>query len=131
MARKLGRCDVCGEAAKNQISWRCSGHCRCDDCGASVGLCYREGGLFCDQCWNTRVKRLIAEFEKSNESTEFETQLRCPFCGNVQQDAWELSADDGVTECGRCDRKFEYTRTTTTVYSSSRPGSINTKGRRQ
>lgn len=49
---------------------------------------------------------------------EYADQLVCPYCGNVDRDCWELTAEDDDTWCGSCGRQFRYSRHISITYSS-------------
>lgn len=43
----------------------------------------------------------------------------CPYCGDENDDSWELSGDDGVTTCGACGRDYNYSRYVDVSYSTT------------
>lgn len=45
-------------------------------------------------------------------------ELVCPYCGHVDYDCWELTAEDDETYCGSCGRTFRYSRHVSVTYSS-------------
>ena len=48
-------------------------------------------------------------------------EVVCPYCGHEDSDSWELPGDDGEigeTECGECERTFNYYRDITVTYTS-------------
>lgn len=42
--------------------------------------------------------------------TNYTSETVCPYCGHETQDSWELSGDDGVDECGECEKPFRWAR---------------------
>ncbi|MFS8215578.1 TFIIB-type zinc ribbon-containing protein [Paenibacillus polymyxa] len=42
--------------------------------------------------------------------------FKCPYCGSVDDDAWERP-DDGTVECGSCGSKIEYERNVEVTYT--------------
>ena len=36
--------------------------------------------------------------------------IKCPWCGHIYRDSWELGDDDGERECGSCGRKYQWSR---------------------
>lgn len=48
-----------------------------------------------------------------------EQYITCPYCGHQNQDSWEVSGDDGETDCGACGSTFSYERIVDVSYSTS------------
>lgn len=48
----------------------------------------------------------------------FTSEVRCPHCGEEQQDSWELDADGGECECNKCGKSFGYERHFDITYST-------------
>ena len=57
--------------------------------------------------------------ELGEDETNYEDNLKCPFCGYEEEDSWELSDDQDETECGRCGARLEYTRHVAVTYSAT------------
>ncbi len=51
---------------------------------------------------------------------EYTDNVVCPYCGYEDEDSWELDDDSGETECGSCDKKFEYSRNRSVDYCTSK-----------
>lgn len=49
-------------------------------------------------------------FLKDSPKTEDGAEFRCPYCGEIDYDAWEMREDEGKTECGSCNSEIEYSR---------------------
>ncbi|SEH78049.1 TFIIB zinc-binding [Halobacillus karajensis] len=56
------------------------------------------------------------ELNEDPEELEYESDFKCPYCGNVDYDAWELE-DEGETYCGACGSELEYERVVTIDYN--------------
>jgi transcription elongation factor Elf1 len=55
----------------------------------------------------------------------YNRRLTCPYCGHVETDSWEIAAggedgDIGQTNCGECNREYEYTINVDITYSSNK-----------
>lgn len=44
------------------------------------------------------------------EDEEEDEDLRCPYCGSVESDAWEYKEDSDTIHCNSCNSKIEYER---------------------
>ncbi|WP_161805274.1 TFIIB-type zinc ribbon-containing protein [Sporosarcina globispora] len=69
--------------------------------------------------YNIEKNMLCAEPVKLNkkaEEIEYSSKFKCPFCGSVNHDAWELS-DEGETYCGSCGSDLEYESVVTVEYN--------------
>lgn len=51
---------------------------------------------------------------------EYTYNLVCPYCGCEDDDAWELSDNEGETYCSRCGKQFAYTRNLIISYSTNK-----------
>lgn len=43
--------------------------------------------------------------------------FQCPYCGEVDHDAWEYSNDSGVVDCSTCGSEIEYERDVEVTYT--------------
>jgi len=52
------------------------------------------------------------------EKTSSESGLICPYCGDEDRDAWEMTAcaTEGDTECGNCGKSFSWNVYTSITY---------------
>jgi len=94
----------------------------CDKCGIKVnqgeGL-YAEGGFYHkDTCWEVVKQEYIDDYEWDEHKTNYELEVICPYCGNVERDSWESSDDDGTNICGRCENEYTYVRNVQITYST-------------
>jgi transcription elongation factor Elf1 len=55
---------------------------------------------------------------------EFTKEIVCPYCGYVHSESYEFGngADDGDDECGKCGKKFSWSRMISVSYSTSKTG---------
>lgn len=60
------------------------------------------------------VKEVTLDFDPDEEN---EDDLKCPYCGSVYEDAWEMSADEDKIECSSCNSTIEYQRETYVRYT--------------
>ena len=71
-------------------------------------------------CAYHKVKDILIvepmDLNEHGEKVEYSDDFVCPYCGNINQDAFELS-DDGETECSSCGSELEYERIVTVGYS--------------
>ncbi|MFA5766509.1 MAG: hypothetical protein WC919_01120 [Candidatus Paceibacterota bacterium] len=54
---------------------------------------------------------------------EFTREIVCPYCGYVHSESYDFGnggEEDSETECGRCDRKFNWSRMISVSYSTSK-----------
>jgi sarcosine oxidase delta subunit len=51
---------------------------------------------------------------------KYESNIKCPYCGWEDQDSWEFDQEEGITECGGCEKEFNVTREIEVTYSTSR-----------
>ena len=56
------------------------------------------------------------KLEEKPEDIEYSDEFKCPYCNDVNYDAWELS-DEGETECSSCGSYLEYERVITVEYN--------------
>lgn len=56
---------------------------------------------------------------KTDPEDECYGDLKCPFCGSVDNDAWERTLDTDTIECGNCGSEIEYEREFTVTYNVS------------
>ncbi|MCC7112143.1 MAG: hypothetical protein IT382_22810 [Deltaproteobacteria bacterium] len=52
--------------------------------------------------------------------TSYTNEMFCPYCGEEIPDAWEISKDNGSTECDHCEKEFEYERIVSADYTTRR-----------
>lgn len=50
---------------------------------------------------------------------EYTDEVVCPYCGEKASDSWEFD-DEGITECGWCERGFRYERHIEVTYCTER-----------
>lgn len=48
---------------------------------------------------------------------EYNDDFKCPYCGEIDHDAFELSSDEGLIECSTCKSEIEYSREYTVTYT--------------
>lgn len=50
--------------------------------------------------------------------------LKCPYCGHIYKDSWELGVDGGEcygeAECGKCETVFNWSRSVRVSYTGSK-----------
>ena len=54
---------------------------------------------------------------------EFTREIVCPYCGYVHSESYDFGSggeEDSETECGRCERKFNWSRMISVSYSTSK-----------
>lgn len=61
---------------------------------------------------------------KADETTET-TDATCPYCGHRNRESYQLSRDEGETECGICLRNYWYSRRTRVTYTTRRLGPLD------
>lgn len=62
----------------------------------------------------TKLRRLDCQGEDA---------IRCPYCGESEDNSWEADGDGGDEidrECGSCDKSFTYTRNVSVTYDTFR-----------
>jgi len=111
-------CQVCGKPNPEHI-FHCTEHYKCEDCGATTGLCTRTKELTCGPCHAKRAAKKVAAFD---EDTDYTDEITCPWCGNEQGDSWEHE-DSCEHECDYCGKKYEHNREIEVHYSTSKIGS--------
>lgn len=57
---------------------------------------------------------------------EYTSEIVCPYCGYEMSDSWEYNnTESGVTECGKCDKKFLYSVNHSVDYSTKKAACLN------
>lgn len=51
---------------------------------------------------------------------EYTDKMICPHCGCACSHAWELSGEDGETDCGRCLKPFSWSRMVSVSYTTQK-----------
>ena len=64
------------------------------------------------------VKPMDTELNVSPEAGDYEKNIVCPYCGYVDRDSYERSAEDTV-ECQRCGGTIHYQRIVTIEYMTA------------
>lgn len=120
----LGECDICGDEAN--VS-RCKKHDLCDGgCGYTredsqnndKHLIHRIEGLWCDDCWKTKIDLRVKDFKGD---TSYTSEIVCPYCGHKVMDSWEYNSrthDD--IDCSDCGKNFDFEVHMSVDYSSSK-----------
>lgn len=71
-------------------------------------------------CMYDRVKNVLyvepTKLNEEAEEIESSQDFECPYCGNIDSDAWELD-DEGETCCSSCRSVLEYERVITVEYN--------------
>lgn len=44
----------------------------------------------------------------------------CPYCGEENEDSWELDERGGDTECGSCGKEYHYERDVSITYTTTK-----------
>lgn len=57
---------------------------------------------------------------KEEEEVYSQDELKCPYCGFVYSDSWELYDSSDEEYCENCEREFEYERFVTETYIARR-----------
>lgn len=75
---------------------------------------------------NELLVKAITLKSEADIRDEFESNLKCPYCGYEDIDSWELEEDDSEYECTHCGGIISYERCVTVDYSSEaiRPPTI-------
>ncbi|OXL83163.1 hypothetical protein BCV73_08785 [Paenibacillus sp. SSG-1] len=60
------------------------------------------------------IKEITLNTEPDDVDDDY---LTCPYCGSIDHDAWERSADDDTVECGSCGSTIEYQRNVQITYT--------------
>ncbi len=120
-------CPACPGGAR-WLGKRCDVHNRCSDCGISCedygqamwGL--RNGGLQCEPCNQKQIKQVIEEFQasKNEYSTYAEINIKCPWCGTVDDDSWEYKESDAEIDCGYCENSFSMELEVSVTYTTTK-----------
>ncbi|MCY9513288.1 FmdB family zinc ribbon protein [Paenibacillus apiarius] len=53
----------------------------------------------------------------SDPEEESDYEFKCPYCGSIYHDAWELPSDEDKIECGNCGSEIEYERNIEITYT--------------
>lgn len=53
-----------------------------------------------------------------NYDHTYTDEIICPHCGYEHSDSWEYEGNDGVIECGNCEKPFSYCRDVSVTYST-------------
>lgn len=95
----------------------------CDKCGEIVnkgeGIIAFQGLYHIDTCYKEKREEFVNNYEWDEYKTFNEDHIICPYCGNVDEDSWEYSDDEGEIDCGRCGREFNYTRDIAVKYTTT------------
>lgn len=75
-----------------------------------VGILNRKDGY-------AGVRPLTTSLSTSPEPREFEPNIICPYCGNIDSASFERS-DEDTTECGECGGTIHYQRIVTVEYTT-------------
>lgn len=111
------KCDKCGKSITHVD--RCDDCYKCDDCGTRDDLCSYIEGVLCETCHKARVQKRIENF---NGDTQYQDNIICPYCGDKNEDSWEVEGDSGEIECDECGNTFEYERDVTVDYTTYKKG---------
>lgn len=57
------------------------------------------------------------ELNEQGSEVEYSSDFTCPYCGSVDDDAWELSSDEGEKNCSSCGSDIEYEKVVTVEYN--------------
>lgn len=78
--------------------------------GKYYGLCSKDAG-------NNLI--IVRECEYPDGKKEFyaESNIKCPVCGEENNDSWECSDNDDTEECSNCGSKFSWERNVEVTYS--------------
>jgi len=105
----------------------------CRNCGHSGNFHFERGNYYtinqnCKVCKCTWWKPKLDHISESGEptyNTDYESEIICPYCGEVQSDPGEYNLqDESVTdiECGHCQKTFEVECRVDVTYSTWKPG---------
>lgn len=48
------------------------------------------------------------------------SELVCPYCGYTHSDSWELTSENGFSECTKCEKNFFYERDIEITYCTKK-----------
>jgi DNA-directed RNA polymerase subunit RPC12/RpoP len=60
--------------------------------------------------------------ERTPETTYESSEVRCPYCLELQSDSWELGdggEDCDTMECGHCEKEFIWSRSFSVTYKGT------------
>ena len=60
------------------------------------------------------VEEITLDLEPEDEEYG---DFKCPYCGEIDDDAWERSDDSGTVECDTCGSEIEYERHVEVTYT--------------
>jgi hypothetical protein len=83
------------------------------------GFIVIDGKSYRHCMYNSKKDILAVEpvnLNEEPEEIEYSSDFECPFCGSIDQDAWELD-DEGETHCGSCGSELEYEKVVTVEYN--------------
>ncbi|MCU7836491.1 MAG: hypothetical protein KZQ83_14735 [gamma proteobacterium symbiont of Taylorina sp.] len=107
-------CRTCGKANPEHI-WYCKDHYKCMDCGTKDDLITADGGVYCHDCRDKKIKERITNFKGD---TDYTNEIVCPHCGYKYGDSWEVT--EGIDNCPDCDLKLEIVRDVEVTYCTSK-----------
>lgn len=81
---------------------------------------YHPNGFLCKPCRIVRVNKQIKDFQESGDETNYTDNLKCPHCGDENNDSWEIQPDSGDHVCGNCDGEFFYEREISVTYTTTK-----------
>ena len=97
---------------------------KCPTCGRIKYIATREA-----ECFDCREKRYENELKQSirdgkTTSTVFETQIYCPYCGEIYEADGDVAHEEGthVVECMRCGKEFTVETSVRYFYDTTRKG---------
>jgi protein-arginine kinase activator protein McsA len=95
----------------------------CDRCHEIVkqgeGIYAERGFYHHETCYRAIQQEFIDAYEWDEYKTFAEDEMICPYCGYVGTDSCEYSEDEGVRECGRCGKEYDYVREVKVSYSTT------------
>lgn len=56
----------------------------------------------------------------SEFDTDYTDNIICPYCNSEDEDSWEYDCDEGVIACSNCNKKFNYSRSRSVAYTTSK-----------
>lgn len=66
-----------------------------------------------------KLEYLKLDAVKEEIETWGEDEIKCPVCGEIWGDSWEIQADSGVDYCDSCGATIEWERDISVTYSAS------------
>ena len=100
----------------NEYPSNICGNLGCNYHDANVCLCDKK---FNESGCSDRLPPVISELNKCFPF-EYTNDMLCPFCGDIQDDVWEMTngKEDGSTDCQHCGNEFQWQEFTTTTYTT-------------